>query len=67
MEELWGWTKIILVLGGVVVAMVGLVWLRTAQLFQTFGKSVNTDRAFWVMIIGFLAMCLGLGFFYFKL
>jgi hypothetical protein len=67
MEELWGWTKIILVLGGIVVTMVGLVWLRTAQLLRSFGKSVNTDRAFWVMIIGFLATCLGLGFFYFKL
>jgi hypothetical protein len=67
MQAVWDWTKIGLVLGGLVIAMIGMVWYRTARLIQTFGRPANPDRGFWVMLAGFLMLALGLSFFYLKL
>ena len=32
MQEIWDWTKIVLLLGGAIVGLVGLMWYRTAKL-----------------------------------
>lgn len=67
MDELWAWIKIGLVLVGVVVGMAGLMWVETAELARFFGKDLNEDRGFWVMVSGFAMLATGLALFYFHL
>ena len=67
MDELWGWTKVGLVLGGAVVGLVGLVWHRTARLAKAFGRQADEMRGFWVMVAGFAMLAAGPACFYFKL
>jgi hypothetical protein len=44
MEALRSWIKIGLVLGGVVVAMVGMIWYKTVNLARFFGSEANPDK-----------------------
>ena len=67
MDELWSWIKIGLVLGGTLIGMVGLMWVKTADLARFFGKEMNADRGFWVMVGGFAMLATGLALFYFHL
>lgn len=67
MHELWSWIKIGLVFGGILVAMIGLLWAKTANLVRFFGKQLNEDRGFWVMVGGAAMLGTGLALFYFDL
>jgi hypothetical protein len=67
MHELWSWIKIGLVLGGTLVALVGMIWDKTAKLARFFGLESNPDKGFWVMMIGAAMLGIGLALFYFDL
>jgi hypothetical protein len=67
MEALWSWFKIGLVLGGVLVAMVGLIWYKTVNLTRFFGSEANPDKGIWVMMSGLAMLGIGMALFYFNL
>ncbi len=65
MRGLWNLIEVGLVLVGLLIALAGMLWYRTARLFQVFGKPANADRGFWLVVAGFLMLGAGLAFIHF--
>jgi len=59
MRNLWVYFEVFLILGGMVVALVGLVWSKTSSLARQLGGNGGTDKGFWVMLIGCAMFGLG--------
>src|SRR5690348_14482805 len=50
----------ILVVGGLVVAMAGLVWVKVGRLLRLFEVNVNPNHGFKVVLIGFAITAFGI-------
>lgn len=65
MDALVVWSAAILIFGGAIACLAGHVWEKTAELLHFFGKEVNEDLGFKVMMAGLAAMFAGFGLVYF--
>jgi hypothetical protein len=54
------WIKIVLIVGGAILALGGHMWEETAELLHFFGKDVDENRGFKVMIAGLVLLLAGL-------
>jgi hypothetical protein len=50
-----------LIVGGGILALGGHMWQETAELLHFFGKEVNENRGFKVMIVGIVLLLAGIG------
>jgi hypothetical protein len=67
MHELWFWIKLGLLLGGAVIGLVGMMWVKTAELVRYFGVETRPNRGLWVMMSGAAMLGIGLALNYFGL
>lgn len=59
MREILAWVNIVLVFGGILLAMGGLMWRKTAQLLLVLGLRANPDAGLRVTLIGLAITALG--------
>jgi hypothetical protein len=65
MSDLLVWIALILIVGGVIAALGGHMWEETATLPRFFGKEVNENVGFKVMMAALTAVLAGFGLVYF--
>lgn len=58
------WVVVVLIFGGMITGFAGHVWEKTAALLRFFGKDVNEEAGFKVMMGGLAAMAAGIGLLY---
>jgi len=65
MSNLLIWLAVILILGGAIAGLGGHLWEETAKLLRFFGKEINENLGFKVMMAGLAAVLAGFGLIYF--
>jgi hypothetical protein len=65
MSDLLIWLAAILILGGAIAGLGGHLWEETAKLLRFFGKEINENLGFKVMMAGLAAVLAGFGLIYF--
>ena len=55
------WVKLVLLVGGCVVTMVGLLWYKGAWLLRFFEINVDPEKGFKVAMVGFVMLLAGIG------
>lgn len=66
MSAVLDWIVVILCLGGVVLALVGLFWHKTTLFLEFFDIEVKTDKGFWIMLLGMAMLGAGFGLRYLR-
>jgi hypothetical protein len=65
MSDLLIWLAAILILGGAIAGPGGHLWEETPKVLHFFGKEINENFGFKVMMAGLAAMLAGFGLVYF--